>query len=49
MEGKYIRRAKIVIDDIVIEQTSSFKYLVCNISIHKMNMDVQDNVKYIIS
>jgi hypothetical protein len=45
MEGKYMRRAKIVKDDIVIEQTSSFKYLVCNISIYKMNMDLEDNVQ----
>jgi hypothetical protein len=45
MEGKYMRRAKIVIDDIVIEQTSSFKYLGCNISIYKMNMDLEDNVQ----
>jgi hypothetical protein len=45
MKEKYMRRAKIVIDDIVIEQTSSFKYLVCNISIYKMNMDLEDNVQ----
>jgi hypothetical protein len=32
-EGKYMRRAKVVTDDIVTEQTSSFKYLVCNLSI----------------
>jgi hypothetical protein len=47
MEGKYMRQAKIVIDDIVIEQTSSFKYLGCNISIYKMNMDLEDNVQKI--
>jgi hypothetical protein len=45
MEGKYMRRAKIVTDDIVIEQTSSFKYLGCNISIYKINMDLGDNVQ----
>jgi hypothetical protein len=45
MEGKYTRRAKIVIDYIVIEQTSSFKYLGCNISIYKINMDLEDNVQ----
>jgi hypothetical protein len=45
MEGKYMRRAKIVTDDIVIEQTSSFKYLGCNISTYKINMDLEDNVQ----
>jgi hypothetical protein len=45
MEGKYMRRAKIVTDDIVIEQTSSFKYLGRNISIYKINMDLEDNVQ----
>jgi hypothetical protein len=45
MEGKYMRRTKIIIDDIGIEQTSSFKYLGCNISIYKMNMDLEDSVQ----
>jgi hypothetical protein len=45
MEGKYMRRTKIVTDDIVIEQTSSLKYSGCNISIYKMNMDLEDNVQ----
>jgi hypothetical protein len=45
MEGKYMRRAKIVIDGIVTEQTSSFKHLGCNISIYKMNMDLEDNAQ----
>jgi ferritin-like protein len=45
MEGKYMRRAKIVIDDIGIELTSSFKHLRCNISIYKMSMDLEDNVQ----
>jgi hypothetical protein len=40
-----MRRAKIVTDDIVIEQTSQFKYLGCNISIYKINMDLEDNVQ----
>jgi hypothetical protein len=29
----------------VIEKTSSFKYLECNISIYKINMDLEDNVQ----
>jgi hypothetical protein len=45
MEGKYMRRAKIVIDDVVFGQTSSFKCLGCNISIYKMNMDLEDSVQ----
>jgi hypothetical protein len=45
MEGKYMRRAKIVTDDIAIGQTSSFKYLGCNVSIYKINMDLEDNVQ----
>jgi hypothetical protein len=44
-EGKYMRQAKIVIDDTVTEQTCSFKHLRCNISIYKMNMDLEDNVQ----
>jgi hypothetical protein len=45
MEGKYMRRDKTVTDDIVTEQASSFKYLGCNISIYKINMDLEDNVQ----
>jgi hypothetical protein len=45
MEEKYMKRAKIVTDDIVTQQTSSFKCLGCNISIYKINMDLEDNVQ----
>jgi hypothetical protein len=43
MEGKYMMRYdKIVLQGNVSEQTNIFKYLGCNISTYKMNMDVEE-------
>ena len=44
MEGKYNRRAKIVIKDQIIEQVNNFKYLGCNLSIFNLNQDLDNNV-----
>jgi hypothetical protein len=45
MEGRQIRRVKIIINCKLIEQVNSFKYLGCNIATHKMNMDLEDKIE----
>jgi hypothetical protein len=45
MEGRQIRRVKIIINGKLIEQTNSFNYLGCNIATHKMNIDLEDNIE----
>lgn len=44
IEGKHFR-ANIIVGDSIIEQTNIFKYLGYSISIYKMNMDLERNVK----
>lgn len=45
MQGKAIKRVKVVIDGNIIEQVNSFKYLGCVISIYQMNKDLEENVQ----
>lgn len=45
MKGKEIQRAKIVINNQIIEQTSTFKYLGSDISIYKLNSDLDNNIQ----
>jgi methyl coenzyme M reductase subunit D len=45
MEGRQIRRVKIIINGKLIEQVNSFKYLGCNVKTHKINMDLEDNTE----
>ena len=45
MEGKSMRRAKIVIDGQNIEQVKTFKYLGCNITNHQINLDLEENIQ----
>jgi hypothetical protein len=45
MEGRQIRRVKIIINGKLIEQVNSFKYLGCIIATHKMNMDLEENIE----
>ena len=44
MQGKKLRRVKIVIDSGIIEQVNEFKYLGCTISTNKFNADLEQNV-----
>lgn len=44
VEGKHMRRCKIVIDNHIIEQVSTFKYLGSTISLHNYNMDLEENL-----
>lgn len=44
MEEKYMRWAKIIPEDSITEQTNIFKYMGRDISMYKMNMNVDQNV-----
>jgi hypothetical protein len=44
MEGKYMRRAKIIPEDSITEQRNKFKYFGRNISMYKAYMNVNENV-----
>jgi hypothetical protein len=45
MEGKYIRRLRqLVVYDNMLEQTNTFQYLGCNISMYRVNMEFEGNV-----
>jgi hypothetical protein len=45
VEGRQIRRVKIIVNGNLIEQLNSFKCLGCNIATHKMNIDLEDNIE----
>lgn len=45
MEGKSMRRAKIVIDGQNIEQVRTFKYLGCSITNYQVNLDLEENLQ----
>jgi hypothetical protein len=45
MEGRQIRRVKIIINGNLIEPVNSFKYLGCNTATHKMNMNLEENIE----
>jgi hypothetical protein len=49
MEGRQIGRVNITIYGKLIEHVNSFNYLGFNTATHKMNMDLKDKLKNIVS
>jgi predicted component of type VI protein secretion system len=47
LEGRRTRRVKISINGQITEQVISCKYLGCNITMYRKNMDVDENIKKI--